>query len=90
MKRDTFEISKYIWNPEFSMFQIGIAGNMILEEKSPMKYVYAVSVSGYFHALIIVGNVANKSAIAARSIARIGELAPSHAPRAMSDSTPQA
>jgi len=54
-----------------------------------MKYEYSVSVPGYFHALIIVGNVANKSAIAAKSIANKGELANNHAPSAIIEKHPQ-
>lgn len=90
MKSDIFAISKYIWNAEFSIFQTGIAGITILAVNKPMKYVYKVSVSGYFHALIIVGNVANKSAAANRSIAMSGELAQSHTKRAIIESTPKA
>lgn len=83
-------IKRYTWKAEFSMFQTGIAGITMLAVKSPMKYVYSVSVSGYFHALNIVGSVANKSAIAAKSIANIGESANSHVPSAMMERAPQA
>lgn len=57
------------------MFRSGIDGKTSNEPIKPTINIFPDSVSGYFHPLIIVGNAANQSPIAANKTALIGSFA---------------
>ena len=72
------------------MFQTGIAGNTINTAIKPNTYVNPVSVSGFVHALRIVGKQAKASPTRSKMMAVPEEFIVSHTMIATADKNPHA